>query len=343
MTTTRYEVFVSSTYADLMEERSAVIQALMGMDCIPAGMELFPAADEEQFHFIKRIIDDCDYYILIIGGRYGSVTSEGISYTEKEYDYARGKGMKVLAFVHDAPGKIPLEKSEGDEEKRKKLDAFREKVKTGSIVKMWHDAAQLPGLVAISLSHTIRTYPAIGWVRADAVAQSDALKDLNNLRKSLDVARVKNDELEHAIRQLSAPPETARLAGLADVIKVTGTYGRNGYTKSDWALKLSFGEVFALIAPYLLDNPTDQGVENKFDVVLRDLYQERTGREPINFSLDPQLYQTFKIQFMALNLVTVERNRTVNGSVGLFWSLTGFGRNTLIELRTIKRNQQVEA
>ena len=79
----RYQVFVSSTYADLKEERQRVIQTLMEADCIPAGMELFPAADEEQFAFIKKVIDDCDYYLLIIGGRYGSTTEDGISYTEK--------------------------------------------------------------------------------------------------------------------------------------------------------------------------------------------------------------------------------------------------------------------
>jgi hypothetical protein len=75
----RYQVFVSSTYADLKDERRAVIQTLMGMDCIPAGMEIFPASDEEQFSFIRKIIDDCDYYLLIIGGRYGSITPEGVS------------------------------------------------------------------------------------------------------------------------------------------------------------------------------------------------------------------------------------------------------------------------
>ncbi len=75
----RYQVFVSSTYTDLKEERSKVMQALMEMDCIPAGMELFPAADEDQWQFIKKVIDDCDYYLLIVGGRYGSMTPEGIS------------------------------------------------------------------------------------------------------------------------------------------------------------------------------------------------------------------------------------------------------------------------
>ena len=50
----RYQIFVSSTYADLKQERQKVIQALMEMDCIPSGMELFPAADEEQWEFIKK-------------------------------------------------------------------------------------------------------------------------------------------------------------------------------------------------------------------------------------------------------------------------------------------------
>ena len=69
----RYQVFVSSTFEDLQEERKEVMQALLELDCIPAGMELFPAMDEEQFEFIKSIIDDCDYYILIVGARYGSM------------------------------------------------------------------------------------------------------------------------------------------------------------------------------------------------------------------------------------------------------------------------------
>jgi hypothetical protein len=103
----RYQVFISSTYADLKEERRAVIQAVIEMDCLPAGMELFPAADEEQFEFIKRVIDDCDYYLLIVGGRYGSTTPDGIIYTEKEYDYAVHRGLKVIALIHENPDEIP--------------------------------------------------------------------------------------------------------------------------------------------------------------------------------------------------------------------------------------------
>ncbi|UYB71427.1 DUF4062 domain-containing protein [Aeromonas veronii] len=107
----RYQVFVSSTYVDLQNERQQVLQALMEMDCIPAGMELFPATDQEQWEFIKRVIDDCDYYLLIIGGKYGSLSSEGISYTEMEYDYAVDQGLKIVALLHDAPDNLPGKKN----------------------------------------------------------------------------------------------------------------------------------------------------------------------------------------------------------------------------------------
>ncbi|MCC7092349.1 MAG: DUF4062 domain-containing protein, partial [Nitrosomonas sp.] len=151
----RYQVFVSSTYADLKEERQCVIQALMEMDCIPAGMELFPAADEEQWLFIKKVIDDCDYYLLVIGGRYGSTTSDGISYTEKEFDYAVSIGLKVIALIHGEPDNIPFGKSEKDPDLRTRLENFKQKVMAGRLIKFWKTTGELPGLAARSISKTI--------------------------------------------------------------------------------------------------------------------------------------------------------------------------------------------
>ena len=152
----RYQIFVSSTYIDLKTERQQVIQALMEMDCIPAGMELFPAADEEQWEFIKRIIDDCDYYLLIIGGRYGSISPDGISYTEMEYDYAVENGKRVIALIHEEPESLPAKNVELEAEAQKRLSAFRTKVSEGRLVKYWSRSDQLAGLVALSLSKTIK-------------------------------------------------------------------------------------------------------------------------------------------------------------------------------------------
>ena len=84
----RYQVFVSSTFTDLRSERARVAKAILDLGHFPAGMEFFPAIGEEQLNYINSIIDLCDYYVLIVGGRYGSLSPDGISYTEKEYDCA---------------------------------------------------------------------------------------------------------------------------------------------------------------------------------------------------------------------------------------------------------------
>ena len=57
----RYQVFVSSTFRDLKDERDKVLQAILEMKAFPAGMELFPSADDEQFEFIRREIESSDY------------------------------------------------------------------------------------------------------------------------------------------------------------------------------------------------------------------------------------------------------------------------------------------
>lgn len=66
----------------MQDERKAILKQLLELDCIPAGMELFPSTDEDQWSFIQQVIDESDYYIVIVGAKYGSVAEDGLSYTE---------------------------------------------------------------------------------------------------------------------------------------------------------------------------------------------------------------------------------------------------------------------
>lgn len=109
----RYQVFISSTYADLENERKKVMEAILECDCFPCGMEMFPSLDIEQFEYIKSVMDKCDYYILVISGRYGSLSVDGISYTEKEYDYAVQNEIPVLVFLKRDIESIPANKTDG--------------------------------------------------------------------------------------------------------------------------------------------------------------------------------------------------------------------------------------
>src|ERR1700738_2570189 len=123
ITQVRYQVFVSSTYEDLREERQQATQAILEAGCFPSGMELFPASDDTQWELIKRVVEESDYYVVIVAGRYGSLGPEGLSYTEMEYDYAVAKGIPVLGFVREDIGKIISEHIEKSDKNRKNLEA----------------------------------------------------------------------------------------------------------------------------------------------------------------------------------------------------------------------------
>ncbi|MFT6169717.1 MAG: hypothetical protein ACJAR9_001838, partial [Celeribacter sp.] len=125
MTDKRYQVFISSTYEDLKEERRAVQDTLINMGDFPVQMESFPATDEGQLEYIKPLIEACDYYILIIGGRYGSLLDDGKSYTEKEFLHAVETGVPVIVLVHSNPEKLPRDKTEETPEGNEKLEVFK--------------------------------------------------------------------------------------------------------------------------------------------------------------------------------------------------------------------------
>jgi hypothetical protein len=331
----RYQVFVSSTYADLQDERRKVIQALMEMDCIPAGMELFPAADDEQWEFIKRVINDCDYYILIIGGRYGTLTEEGVSFTEREFDYAVSIGLKVLAFLHEDPNDISVRKSDIDPALRAKLAEFRTKVCTGRLVRFWNVATELPGLVALSLSKTVKVHPAIGWVRANAIATSEALTDLTNLGKENAELRSRLNELETALTKTSS-----NLAGLDETFEITlqfkhlppYSHSRSLVERSE-TVSVTWAEIFATIAPELQEIPNDYAAKLE---LARALCARHVKVKCQSTSMQEDQFKTIRIQLSALGLVKVQRLKTVNGGMGFFWSLTPKGEQMMVELRSIK-------
>src|ERR1019366_9114939 len=103
----RFQVFISSTQRDLIAERAAVTESVLRLNCIPIAMELFPASDKSPWHYIQRVIEESDYYIVIVGGRYGSIEpSTGLSYTELEYDYAVSLGIPTYGFVPQNPERI---------------------------------------------------------------------------------------------------------------------------------------------------------------------------------------------------------------------------------------------
>lgn len=199
----KYQVFISSTYEDLKEERKKVQDTILGMYQFPIGMEMFSAADEEQWKIIQETIDSSDFYVLIIGHRYGSIISEGeyagISYTEKEFLYALKKEIPVLAFL--ISDKVPVlpDKMEQDIQKKSKLQTFIDKVKSGRTVQWWTSTEDLANKVMNSLNKQITKGKRPGWIRADKIDFEATQNEIVEMSKKIRLLEEENSILKKQI------------------------------------------------------------------------------------------------------------------------------------------------
>ena len=166
----KFSIFISSTYEDLKKERQALVGVALENNFIPVGMEQFHAAPTNQWNVITKMIDECDCYLLVIGGRYGSIDeATGISYTEKEYNYAKTKGLPVLVLIKEPSAITENERDAGDDkyDKMKKLDEFREKVMNdGNTVDFFTDLNSLKYVASPTFKNAIDYVDDnAGWVR----------------------------------------------------------------------------------------------------------------------------------------------------------------------------------
>lgn len=167
-----YQFFISSTYEDLKEERQAVMAAVISTGNVPVGMEYFPAGDQSQFDYIKKLIDKVDYYILISAGKYGSICDEtGLSYTEMEYDYAVSKKIPIAVFPVQSLDRLTGDKIDRESPKPELLDKFRKKIMADRMAALWDNKYDLKAKVISSIHNLIYQSPRPGWVRADNIIE----------------------------------------------------------------------------------------------------------------------------------------------------------------------------
>ncbi|MFQ6549284.1 DUF4062 domain-containing protein [Aestuariibius sp. 2305UL40-4] len=331
MSQKKYQVFVSSTFRDLMDERQDAIRNILDLKHIPAGMELFPAADINQLDYIKKVIDECDYYLLIMGGRYGSIDSEGISYTEREYDYAVETGKVVIAFVHSDPSQIPVGKSDIDQNILNALDTFRTKVMSGRLVKTWSNRQELEPLVLKSLIHAFNDLPQVGWIRGDSAASDSVLEQSNK-------ALQENVELREEIAKLrkAQNPPLDDIADFDDSFefRYESRYynGRGNSVYTPRTASLSWRQIFLGVAGQL-----DQARPDSFILYGLQQAMKEAGAdyEPAKINETDKI--RIKVQLVALGLISTKVSKTVAGGVSEFLSLTQRGRSTFIEGMVVKK------
>lgn len=320
----KYQVFVSSTYVDLQDERKAILRQLLELDCIPAGMELFPSTDDDQWTFIKQVIDESDYYIVVVGAKYGSVADDGLSYTEKEFDYAVSKGIPVLGFVHGNPAAIPQGKCEIDPGRRQKLDAFISKIEK-RLRKDWTSTEDLCSKVVTSLSREMKTHPRPGYIRGDKASNPEKLLELNE----------KISELEKTIEKLrlSKPEGIENLEQDDDLFEIRYRIGLFS-PDEETTITLSWNKLLEILGPSLFDEYSMIQLKKTIEIYLKNGQKS----EHCAIDLNREDFETILTQFMALGLIQISEKKHTASDKNVYYSLTEYGKMKVIQLKARKRN-----
>lgn len=324
----KYQIFISSTYDDLRDVREQIIKCILEMGHIPVGMEMFSAANEDQWRIIQKQIDECDYYAVILAHRYGSL-DKGISYTEKEYDYAVSKNIPILGFVIDDTAKWSSKFVDKEEDIVKKLNLFKEKVKS-KMINFWKAAEDIYGKFAISLGKAISTYERPGYVRANEVANIEVYNEVTRLSNENSKLRDEINKITISVKSNEEQKglDLLRTLELNERIIPIKFLGNNEWNKDN---KVTYLKLFEVIAERLIIEADEMELKKAIALGV-------SGQTNYNPST-PVANNRF-IEWMAdlnvLDLVGESQKSHALSDSNKYWTLTDKGRDLFKNLRKLK-------
>ena len=337
----KYQIFVSSTYVDLKDQRDLVIKAVLEMGHIPVGMEMFSAADEEQWSIIQKQIDQSDYYIIILANRYGSVTKEGISYTEKEYDYAVSRGIPTLGFVLDdvVATSWPIKHTDTDTKQVSSLNIFKNKVKKKH-VSFWKNIDDLYGKCSIALMKAFTAYPREGWVRASQYTDTKLTGELARLS-------AENAELRKKIESHNIEKKKDHSKEISENIDILNSNDKDLYiwyknaNKYEKIKTTSLLTLFIILAPEMLVEQSVADMSRYTALTVCNTEQEKFRHE---FPIPSNSVKEWMADFSILGLVEPSSKKKPVSDKNEYWTLTEKGKELLgiVRRHLLKKSIETE-
>lgn len=316
----RYQIFISSTFKDLKEERAEVTQAILELGHMPYGMEAFPAANETQWEWIKQAIQESDYYIVIIGGKYGSVNPKtGISYTEMEYRYANENGIPSVAFIIDDSVDLPKSKIETDQETASKLSTFKKYIEESKLRKSYTSKEDLKAKIYSSILQLTRHHPREGWIKASSLKEYTPNSEVLKLVKE-------NQSLKNSSDLLAQGDES-----LVVEYRIKEGYSWiDGKTYKEDSIITTWDTLFFFIAKKLYAHGRlyENDLKEEIMSFVYEILKSTLPSDEYHIDLNSD-YKDYLLQFEALKYI-----RTYNTD---YWMLTQTGRNYYIAHKAIKK------
>jgi hypothetical protein len=180
-------VYISSTYADLVEHRAAVRQTIRRMNKIDVSMEDYTADDRRPLDKCLADVAKCDIYVGLFALRYGFVPDhdnpQGLSITELEYRQARNTGKECLIFIARIDG-WPTQFTDffsGENGRGERIVELRERLGSDHTRSLFSKPEELASLVSTAVANVVeKDQPGVGKARAETTLASPSPREITN-------------------------------------------------------------------------------------------------------------------------------------------------------------------
>lgn len=201
----KLQIFLSSTFEDLIDYRLTAMEAVLASGHIPAAMEQFSPGDETAWEKIQRWVNESDAFILILGGRYGSLEPlSGKSYMHLEYEYALSKKKLFFSLVikKEHLEERIIEKGlqiVDERENPEKYKQFKELV-TQKHCGFFNDRKDIRAAIFQKIPDWEQREDLTGWIPAENAVSTESVNELARLS-------VENRELREKLKTSEKRPE----------------------------------------------------------------------------------------------------------------------------------------
>lgn len=145
------KVFLSSTWQDLREERATVVDSLSRMGLGLIGMEVFGSSPRSPLVECLAEVERSDFFVLIVGHRYGEVGPNRLSFVESEYKLAIKKGIPVFVYFKDEQTPVLPSYVEQSSHKATRLRLLKNRITKKHVVSWFSTPQDLARIVVADL------------------------------------------------------------------------------------------------------------------------------------------------------------------------------------------------
>ena len=211
---TKYLFYISSTLDDVKGERKELVRIISELGSIPVVMDAFDITREEDRRIIRKVIEECDYFINLTAYK-GGVMVDTDSSLELEYSYAVKAGKPVLALLIGEKARWKESKKENTEAAAKALEVFKKKLRTHKH-ETWINQSDLRHKALELITREMNLNPGRGWVPSTEAIDPCVANELSRLIRENDVLKSQiridgadiikkvREQIKHALKVLAA-------------------------------------------------------------------------------------------------------------------------------------------